>query len=347
MIAPRSHAVGKQRTGRGVQLLRPEPLAQSEHARFERDVHEGLSSEPKTLPSMYFYDDRGSELFRRIMDLPEYYLTRTEREILELCGPRLLGPLRAGPCDVIDLGAGDGVKARILLEHLRRAGGEPRYLPIDVSEHALCTVLEACGQELPWLPAEGVVAEYAQGIRWLAARDGARPRLVLMLGSNIGNLSVEAAPAFLSSLRAALRTGDHVLIGFDLLKDVAVLQRAYADSAGVTAEFNLNLLRRINRELDADFDPSAFRHFAAFAPLRSQMESYLLSLRRQRVRVGRHSYELQAWEPIHTEISRKYRPAEVRALGLEAGFEQVAEQTDERHAFLDVLWRVPETAEAQ
>jgi L-histidine N-alpha-methyltransferase len=329
-------------------LARPTSGAQTvecAQARFAHDVHEGLGRAPKTLPSLYFYDDRGSELFRRIMELPEYYLTRAERECLERHGPRLLAPLCAAGCDVVDLGAGDGLKARILLEQLRRGGTEPRYFPIDVSEHALQTVLGACSQELPWLEAQGVVAEYGEGLRWLGARDGARPRLVLMLGSNIGNLSMSAAERFLVALRTSLRPGDHVLIGFDLLKDVAVLQRAYDDAAGVTAQFNLNLLRRINRELRADFDPAAFRHFAAFSPTRQAMESYLLSVRRQRVQVDGTRYEFEAWEPIHTEISCKYRPSDVSALASAAGFIEAGYGSDERHFFLDALWRVPAAAE--
>src|SRR4051794_37332964 len=145
---------------------------------FERDVHDGLSRAPKSLPSLYFYDARGSELFRRIMDLPEYYLTRAERDILERHGGDIAAPFAGRPCDVVDLGAGDGAKTRILLGHLARANGSVRYVPIDVSDGALATVLDACAAEMPSLSTQGVVAEYEAGIRWLSRSSAERSRLV-------------------------------------------------------------------------------------------------------------------------------------------------------------------------
>jgi len=316
------------------------PRTDLQRRAFARDVHDGLASAQKSLPSVYFYDERGSELFRQIMELPEYYLTRAERQILERHGSRLAAPFRAAPCDVVDLGAGDGTKARLLLEELRAVGADVRYCPIDVSETALLTVLGACARDLPWLATESVVAEYAAGIRWVAAQGGARRRLVLLLGSNIGNLDDGAARAFFRDLRGALREGDHVLVGFDLVKDAAVLQRAYDDGAGITAEFNLNLLRRINGELGGTFEPENFRHFAAFSPARRAMESYLLSRRRQTALVEGRAYDFDAWEPIHTEISRKYRERDVTAFALEAGFVEVAHFLDEERLFVDAFWRV-------
>ena len=202
------------------------------------------------------------------------------------------------------------------------------------------TVLDTCAVEMPWLDAEGVVAEYADGIRWLGQRDSSRQKLVLLLGSNIGNLDDVAAQAFFSSLRQALRDGDHVLVGFDLLKDPKRLCRAYDDSAGVTAEFNLNLLRRINRELAANFEVSSFRHYATFSPARRAMESYLVSTRRQSVEISGKPFDFAAWEPVHTEISRKYREAEVTAFAKAAGFVEVGHFFDERRFFVDALWRV-------
>lgn len=308
--------------------------------RFERDVHEGLARVPKSLPSLYFYDARGSELFRRIMDLPEYYLTRAEREILVRHGGSMAAPFAGRECDVIDLGAGDGAKSRILLGHLARAGSDVRYIPVDVSDGALATVLDACAEELSWLPTEGVVAEYEAGIRWLSRRDADRSRLVLFLGSNVGNLDDERARGFFSSLYEALLPGDHVLVGFDLVKDVRVLQPAYDDAEGVTAEFNLNLFRRINRELGANFDVGAFRHYATFSPSRRAMESYLMSCKRQTVRIARRDYTFQAWESLHTEISRKYYESDIRGFAADAGFVEVGHFADEQRLFVDALWRV-------
>jgi dimethylhistidine N-methyltransferase len=313
---------------------------------FERDVHRGLSRTPKVLSSMYFYDDQGSELFRRIMELPEYYLTRAELEVLERHGRSIVAPMLDEACDVVDLGAGDGLKTQLLLEQLRQGNGDVRYVPIDVSDYALRTALDSCRQRLPWISARGVVAEYAEGIAWLGRHEPGRRRFVLALGSNIGNLQRAEATEFFRSLRAALSPGDHVLVGFDLMKDVQLLQRAYDDSAGVTAEFNLGLLRRINRELGADFDVTAFRHFATFSPQRQAMESYLMSVRGQRARVGAVSYAFDAWEGIQTEVSCKYRPSDVRTFASQAGFTELQHFYDERHWFLDALWRVGDDADA-
>jgi dimethylhistidine N-methyltransferase len=316
------------------------PGAEDDHAAFERDVLHGLSETPKALPSLYFYDSRGSELFRKIMDLPEYYLTRSERQILEKDGARIALPFADRPCDIVDLGAGDGAKTRILLSHLARAGSELRYVPVDVSEGALATVLEACSVELPWLEAEGVVAEYGQGIRWLSERDRERSRLVLFLGSNVGNMDDERARGFFRSLHDALLPGDHVLVGFDLVKDTQILQPAYDDAAGVTAQFNLNLLRRINRELGGNFDLGAFRHFATFSPVRRAMESYLLSIKRQTAHVAGREFTFEPWEELHTEISRKYRESDISAFAADAGFVEAGHYFDERRLFVDALWRV-------
>jgi dimethylhistidine N-methyltransferase len=326
--------------GSDLDIVRLSATLEPDRARFERDVLAGLARPLKTLSSMYLYDDRGSELFRRIMDLPEYYVTRVEREILERHAPSIAAPLRDGPLDVIDLGAGDGLKTRILLEQFRALGRHVRYLPIDVSEHALRTVLAATRAEQPWLGASGILAEYDQGIRWLSQRDPSRRRLVLLLGSNIGNLAAGEARRFFRRLRRSLRPGDHALIGFDLQKDVDVLQRAYDDSAGVTAEFNLNLLRRINRELAGDFELSGFRHYATYSPARAAMESYLLSQHEQRVRVAGQVFAFEAFEPIRTEISCKYRPTAVRGFARDAGFEEAGLYFDERRYFVDALWSV-------
>lgn len=312
----------------------------SGRARFEEDVYAGLSSRPKRLASMYFYDEIGSDLFRSIMELPEYYVTRVEREILLQNAGAIVEPLLGTRCDVIDLGAGDGLKTRILLERLRGEGA--RYVPIDISERALVDAWEACRERLPWLSVQPVRAEYFAGIAHIAELEPERKRLLLLLGSNIGNLDQTAAHEFFRSLRAALRPGDLVLVGFDLVKDLDVLQRAYDDSAGVTAQFNLNLLRRINRELGGHFHLADFRHHATFSHARQAMESHIVSKRRQTVRVGRHAFEFAAWEPIHTEISCKYREADVRAYARAAGFDEVGHFSDERNYFIDALWRVPE-----
>lgn len=311
-------------------------------SRLAKDVHAGLSATPKSLPSMHFYDAIGSDLFRRIMEIPEYYLTRSEREVLERHGSDLAAPFAGTPVDIVDLGAGDGVKTRVLFESLRRHRAQVRYFPVDVSIDALRELLDVLAVELPALRAEGVAAEYTHAIQWLAERAPDRRRFVLFLGSNVGNLDDAARRGFFGSLRAALRAGDHVLVGFDLVKDPEILRRAYDDAAGVTAEFNLNLLRRINRELGADFRTSGFRHYATFSPQRSTMESHLLSLRKQAVHVDGKTYEFDRWEPMHVEISCKYRETDSADFAREAGFVEVGRFFDEKRWFMDALWRVPD-----
>jgi L-histidine Nalpha-methyltransferase len=331
-------------------IVRVGAQLEPEQQRFERDILKGLGRAPKAVPSLHLYDARGSRLFQRIMELPEYYVTRVEHEILERHGAELVASLLRSerPVDVIDLGAGDGLKSRVLLGHLEPRASAVRYLPIDISEHALLSVLTGCKHEQPWLATQGVVADYAEGISWLSQRDPARRRLVLVLGSNVGNLAHGASLRFFRTLRRALREGDQVLVGFALVKDPSVLQRAYDDAAGVTAEFNTNLLRRINRELGGDFDLKAFRHYATFAPIRRAMESYLISTRAQRVQVAGHGFEFQAWEPMRTEISCKYRISDVSAFARDAGFCELGHYIDERRYFVDALWSVkPDAATPQ
>lgn len=314
------------------------------HSDFAHDVHVGLARSPKALPSVYFYDAAGSDLFSRIMELPEYYVTRVERAVLAQHAPSIVAAVRDAACDVIDLGAGDGIKTRILLEQL--AGGDVRYHPVDVSGRALEQACSSCARSWPTIPVLGVRADYIAGIAHLVRSAPWRTRLVLLLGSNIGNFTFEEAQAFFVRLHAALRPGDYLLCGFDLLKDPDVLQRAYDDASGVTARFNLNLLDRIARELDSDVDPAAFRHYARFAPVERAMESYLISTRQQSVRVGKLEYPFAAFEPIRTEISCKYHETDVRRFARRAGFIEVAHFQDERRWFLDALWRVPPRPEA-
>ena len=310
-------------------------------ARFLRDVLGGLGRPRKAIPSLWFYDARGSELFRRIMELEAYYPTRIEHEILASHAAEITAPLDGGPCTVVDLGAGDGTKTRLLLAPLQGRCIRSAYAPIDISATALRDVSARMSSLFPRLPITPVQAEYFDGLRALHRPD-AGTLLVLFLGSNIGNLEAPEAIGFLRTMRSALRPGDHVLVGFDLLKDLPVLRAAYDDDAGVTAAFNLNLLARINRELDGDFDLGAFEHVAAFDPARPAMESWLRSRRRQRVRVAGHSFRFEVGERIHTEISCKYRERDIDAFAATAGFEEIGRFRDRRGWFVDALWRVGE-----
>ncbi len=310
---------------------------------FAYDVLVGLSERPKRIPSKYFYDDAGSRYFQRIMDLPEYYPTDCEAEILRsYAGPLTSHIAELGPFNVVDLGAGDGKKTMILLEHLRRSGADYVYVPIDISEGAMRHLVATVRERMPGARVEGLVCEYADGVRYLGQAQDGRHNLVLFLGSNIGNFNAVQARAFLRRLWSSLADGDYAIVGFDLKKDIEVLLAAYNDDEGVTAAFNLNLLHRMNRELGASFDVQGFRHFGTYNVFSGAMESYLVSLEPQVVRVDalEQSFAFDAWEPMHTEYSYKYLRSDVDALARDTGFECVGRFEDARGWFADALWRV-------
>jgi dimethylhistidine N-methyltransferase len=303
-----------------------------------REVLAGLARRPRSLPSRLFYDERGSRLFQWIANLPGYYLTRCEREILERHGDDVARRLDGRPCVAVDLGAGDGHKTRLLLERLRARCPAVTYAPLDVSAAALDEAAARVRAEMPGVSVRPLRADYAAGLRRLEREPSAK--LVLFLGSSIGNLEHAEATAFLRELRLSLRPGDHALVGFDLLKPVGILRAAYDDPQGVTRAFNLNLLLRLNRELGADFELAAFRHVATFDRRRPAMESWLESVKRQTVRVAGRAFALDAGERIHTEISCKYTRRRVASFARDAGFAEVARFEDARGWFLDVLWSV-------
>jgi dimethylhistidine N-methyltransferase len=318
-----------------------ETTAESDHAAFALDVLTGLSERPKRLSSRWFYDDEGSQLFERIMALDEYYPTDLERSIFAEQGPRIASHFAGQELDVVDLGAGDGSKTFLLLEHLREAGATVRYVPVDISEGAMRSLHAKVEQQLPGQEVRGLVGDYVTALRHLHGQDE-RQRLVLFLGSNIGNFDKPRARAFLRRIWTGLRPGDHTLIGFDLKKDIEVLLAAYNDREGVTSAFNLNLLARINRELGGHFDLERWRHYGTYNVFTGAMESYIVSLDKQEVAIDalRSSFTFQPWEPIHTEYSYKYLRSDVVGLARFTGFEIVDSYLDEREWFCDALWRV-------
>ena len=314
---------------------------------FAYDVLVGLSERPKRLSSKYFYDDTGSHYFQKIMDFPEYYPTDCEAEILRSHAEALTAQVAGGgPFNVVDLGAGDGKKTLILLEHLRQAGADFVYVPIDISEGAMRELVASVRAKMPGIRVNGLVCEYADGVRYLGQEQNERANLVLFLGSNIGNFNAVQARAFLRRLWSSLSDGDFAVVGFDLKKDIEVLLAAYNDKDGVTAAFNLNLLRRMNSELGADFDLNGFRHYGTYNVFSGAMESYLVSLEPQVVRVDalEQSFAFDAWEPVHTEYSYKYLRSDVEALARDTGFECVGRFEDARGWFADALWRVVKTS---
>ncbi len=295
-------------------LATSDPLAE-----FSRDVAAGLTASPKRLDCRYFYDAEGSALFDAICELPEYYLTRAETAILRAHA----GDIAAGfPADLtlVELGSGSAVKTRLLLDAFLRSRSHLRYVPIDICRPVLEASAAKLLREYPNLEITAVAAEYHQGLQQLQT-ETERPKLILWLGSNIGNFDRPDAARFLSQVRAAMTAADRLLIGVDLRKDKAILEAAYDDAAGVTAAFNRNLLARINRELDGDCDLDAFQHRAVYEEAEGRVEMYLVSTRAQKVRIGRLGLEIAfaSGERVHTENSYKYSPAEIADLCATAG----------------------------
>jgi L-histidine N-alpha-methyltransferase len=281
------------------------------------DVREGLCRARKALPSKYFYDARGSELFDRICELPEYYLTRAEHALLERHARSVLATAR--PTDLIELGSGSARKTRTLLGAGEAEGLELRYRPFDVCEPMLRASGDALLERYRWLEVHAIVGDYDRDLEPLP--EGPR-RLVAFLGSTIGNYTPRESAEFLARIARALRQGDFLLLGADLVKPIERLEAAYDDDAGITAEFNRNVLRVVNRELDANFDPEAYDHVAFFDRNRSQMEMHLRAATPQRVVIRKldMTVEIAAGETIHTEISRKFTETELRELSAECGF---------------------------
>lgn len=307
---------------------------------FLDDMLLGLLRRPKELPCKYFYDRRGSELFDQICELPEYYLTRAEVEILEQAAPEIaecVGPY----CELVEYGAGSCRKIRILLNAVRM----PLALyAIDISGDYLVHVCHDLQETFPDLDVRPVIADYtspvklpdppmvhgtweSHGIMRTARRVGFFP------GSTIGNFAPEEAVGFLRNVGRSLGRGGAILVGVDLKKDPAVLEAAYDDPAGVTARFNLNLLARANRELGADFDLEAFQHSAFYNPEFSRIEMHLVSLKPQAVHLGGHTISFRAGETIWTESSYKYSLLGFAAIAARAGFHVDRVWTDERKYF--------------
>ncbi|HSI04479.1 MAG TPA: L-histidine N(alpha)-methyltransferase [Myxococcota bacterium] len=309
--------------------------------RLAQDVLLGLSERPRRLSSRYFYDDVGSRLFQRITDLEDYYPTRCEAEILQARKNAILDAVGDTTFKLVDLGVGDGRKTDILLSQAVERGCEVTFVPIDISEAAMQGLVDKMGRRFPTLKVSGVVAEYFDGLHSLRDTHGERT-VVLFLGSNIGNFRTDRARVFLRQMWDALADGDLVLIGFDLKKDIDVLLRAYNDEQGITRDFNLNLLARLNRELGADFDLESWRHFGTYNVFTGAMESYLVSQRRQTVTVRdlRHFFDFDPYEPIHTEYSYKYLDSDIEALAAATGFQVAARWYDRKRWFADMLWRV-------
>ena len=291
--------------------------SEERRAALERDVRYGLTATPKRLPPKWHYDAEGSRLFAEITRLPEYYLTRAEREILAARAGEIAAI--SGADTLVELGAGTSEKTRLLLDALRDAGRLQRIVLLDVDEETLRGSAERLGEEYPGVLVHGVVGDLEEHLEALP-RSGRR--LVAFLGSSIGNFEPPERAGFLVRLRAAMRPGESFLLGTDLVKDPARLHAAYDDAAGVTPRFSLNLLAVLNRELGADFDLARFRHVPRWDRERELVDIRLRSLAAQRVRIGALGLEVDfaAGEDLHTETSGKFRRAGVERELREARF---------------------------
>ena len=306
----------------------PSPIA--------RDVLQGLCAIPKTLPPYLFYDARGSELYERITELPEYYLTRTERAIFDANADDMVRAVRAhakGPLQVIELGAGSAKKTELVLASVLREQAQCLYVPIDVSPSALRVAQSNLARALPRVHVRPIVGDHAEAFPHLRRVEA--PQLVLFIGSSIGNLQDDVAAALFWQLRRALGSNAWLLLGTDLRKDPEVLLAAYDDAAGVTAAFNRNLLVRINRELDGHFDLSSFRHVARWNEAESRIEMHLESAIAQRVAIDALglSVRFAQGETIHTESSVKYDRERVERILAAGGFRRRETWTDAEGKF--------------
>ncbi|MHC4777521.1 MAG: L-histidine N(alpha)-methyltransferase [Planctomycetota bacterium] len=324
-----------------VQIVR-DMSPEDRHDEFARDVLSGLSAGEKSLPCKYIYDARGSELFTRIIELPDYYLTRCEAEILRRKGGEILGRLPSSPFDLVELGAGDGRKTRLLLQALDEEKREYRYISIDISRSASEGLHRNLRTDFPGLDSLALLGHYFHGLKWLMELDE-NPTAVLFLGSNIGNFDSGQTDEFLKELRASLNPGDRALIGFDLKKDPSIIERAYNDAEGISEAFNKNLLARINSELAGSFDPSRFEYRSRFDETAGAVLTHLVSLEEQTVRIDalERDFEFEAGETIHTESSYKYTRALIEELAVTHGFEVLDIFTDEKGFFADAVWAVP------
>jgi len=294
------------------------------------------------LSSKWFYDDVGSELFEKIMSVDSYYPTECETEIFHTHGKKLMEALAPGPMRLVDLGAGDGSKTDILLKALMEVNDDVEYAPIDISEGAMKTLSKRVKRDFSDLKLGGCVGDYLSALQWMNQNRGDRAHAVLFLGSNIGNFTPEQAIHFLASLRSTLESGDAVLVGFDLKKDINVIQKAYHDDEGMTSAFNLNLLTRINRELKANFDVNHFVHHSYYNPISGAAESYLVSTREQDVELKALDLvvHFEEYEAIHTEYSHKYLHKDICEYAERSGFVVDQVVCDQRGWFADALYKV-------
>ena len=309
---------------------------------FAEDVYKGLTDFPKHLSSKYFYDEQGDKLFQDIMHMPEYYLTDCEFEIFRNHKQEITNRFKEGAqsINIIELGAGDGRKTKILLEHLVDSGTDFSYIPIDISQNALDSLQHSLEAEIPAMEVTPMQGTYFEVLEKLSGYNDRR-KVILFLGSNIGNLLHANAVDFLSRLQAVMKDDDLLFIGFDQKKDPQTVLNAYNDPHGITEAFNKNILERINKEFAGDFEVDNFLHWEVYDPETGTAKSYLVSKKEQQVRIKALDLTVNfaAWETIHTEISQKYDDEVVEWLAGKASLSVKAVFSDKNLAYKDYLFK--------
>ncbi|WP_340156129.1 L-histidine N(alpha)-methyltransferase [uncultured Winogradskyella sp.] len=307
---------------------------------FKKEVKQGLENHPKTLPSKYFYNKIGDALFVEIMNLPEYYLTRSELDIFQNKTQDLISAFQLKPesyFELIELGAGDGLKTKKLLNALDAKKFSFDYFPIDISANALSLLKEDLSEVLPNVSVKTQQGDYFEVLASL--KESNKPKVILFLGSNIGNMNDEKASQFIYNLGANLKPGDKLLLGVDLIKSKDIVLPAYDDNQGITAKFNLNLLERINNELGGDFNLNQFKHEPEYNEDDGIAKSFIVSTTQQTVHIKAigASYHFEAGEKIHTEISRKYNDALIEQIIAETDFKLDTKIMDSKAYFADYI----------
>lgn len=310
------------------------------------EIVEGLQNEIPYIPSKYFYDDHGSELFEAIMRMPSYYLTNSEKQILENHHQSFTDHFteKTSRINLIELGAGDGIKTQILAESLMKNDIRFTYIPVDISSEALKKLEKTFKRKYPQIKMQPLHTDYETGLSSLNQQNGAK-NVVLFLGSTLGNFTPEASNEFLAMISRNLKSGDILFIGLDLVKDPKVILDAYNDPEGITAEFNYNLLRRLNRELNANFDLSKWRHQPVYDIEQKAAKSYLIATEKQTITFAEHekAFHFAPWDFIQTEISQKYDRSMISSLSKNNDFKILEEFTDNKNYFVNAIWQKKHT----
>jgi dimethylhistidine N-methyltransferase len=305
-------------------------------------VKEGLTQIEKSLPSWLFYDSEGDRLFQEIMNMPEYYLTNCEFDIFQKYKDDILSIISsdASGFNLIEFGAGDGLKTEILLKHFVAKKANFNYKPVDISKNVLNLLQERMQKSIPELDIKPINKEYFSALDALNAERN-NPMVVLFMGGNIGNFELENAHSFVSQIAKKLRTGDRIIMGFDMKKDPEMIRSAYNDQQGITRKFNMNLLKRLNKELEADFNLKDFKHYPSYDPQTGTTKSFLISQKKQTVELKAIDtiIHFKAWEHIHVEVSQKFDEDMIENMAKVAGLRVEKYFYDEKEYFADVVMR--------